>query len=243
MRFHPVTSKSPTRSTALRRFRPASLRPPNARLVATALALVCLAVAAALLLVGRRQDEPLALSARVWESREAPAAARPGSRQATSDAASCVAQIEDSLVRATPGEAAKVLSNAGFERAVAREFEADGAGAVSVAMQVRDSDAATGVLEWSNQDAHSPCPGECNVDITAFDVKGIPGARGVKRLREQGAQGAGPSDPFESYEVSFVDGHILYVLRTEGDPGTIGPDGLVHAAKQLYDRVKGRPLP
>jgi len=73
MRPHPVIPKSSTRSAALRWFRPSSLRPPGARLVAAALALVSVAVAAALLLATRgEQDEPLALSGRVWESGEAP---------------------------------------------------------------------------------------------------------------------------------------------------------------------------
>jgi hypothetical protein len=234
----------PTRPAILRQSRPASLKPPGARLVATALLLACLCVAAALLLTGRPEpDKPLALSGRVWDSREAPAAGRPGRRQAIPDVASLVDQIKDSLVRATPGEAEKMLSDAGFEGAVAREYEADGAGAVSVAMQLRDSDAARSVLDWSNKDALSPCPGECNVDITAFDVKDVPGAMGVKRLREKGAPGAGPRRPFESLEVSFVDGPVLYALRTDGAPGTVNPDGLIHAAERLYDRVKGRPLP
>jgi hypothetical protein len=157
--------------------------------------------------------------------------------------AAFVDQIKDSLVRTTPSEAEETLSDAGFAGAVDREYEAHGAAAVSVAMQLRDSDAATSVLEWSNNDALSPCPRECNVDISAFDVKGIPGARGVKRLREKDAQGAGPSNPFESYEISFVDGQVLYALRTEGDPGTGDRNALVHAAKRLYARVEGRPLP
>ena len=234
----------PTRSAVLRPFRPASFKPPGARVVATALLLVCLSVAAALLLAGRgRRDEPLALSGRVWDSAEAPAEGRAGGRQVIPDVASFVDQIKDSLVRATPGEAEKMLSDAGFERAAAREYEADGAGAVSVAMQLRDSDAARSVLEWSNKDALSPCPGECNVDITAFDVKDIPAARGVKRVREKGAVGAGPSHPFESFEVSLVDGPVLYILRTEGAPGTSDREGLIIAVKRLYDRVKGRPLP
>jgi hypothetical protein len=49
-----------------------------------------------------------------------------------------------------------------------------------VAMRLRDAGAATRVLEWGNKDALSPCPDECNVDITAFDVKDIPDARGVR---------------------------------------------------------------
>jgi len=201
-------------------------------------------VAAALLLArGGEQDKPLALSERVWESGEAPAAARPGKRRATSDVTTFVDQIKDSLVRTTPAEAQRILSEAGFERAVAREYETDGAGAASVAIQLRDADAATSVLNWSNKDALSPCPGECNVDITAFDVKDIPAARGVNRLREKGAQGAGPSHPYESSEISFADERILYLLRTEGDPGTSARGALIQAAKQLYERVKGRPLP
>ena len=244
MRPHPITPSSPTRPAGLRRFRSGSLRPPGARVLATALALVSVFVAAALLLArGGEQDKPLALSERVWESGEAPAAARPGKRRATSDVATFVDEIKDSLVRTTPAEAERIFSEAGFKRAVAREYAANGAGAASVAIQLRDLDAATSVLEWSNKDALSPCPGECNVDITAFDVKDIPTARGVKRLREKGAQGAGPSHPYESYETSFVDARVLYLLRTEGDPRTSDRDGLIQAAKQLYDRVKGRPLP
>jgi hypothetical protein len=244
MRPRLVLPSSSTRSATLRWFRPAALSPPGARLIAAALALSCLSAAVVLLWAGRGQpDKPLALSERVWEPGEAPAAARPGERQATSNVTAFVEQIKDSLVRTTPGEAEKLLSAAGFKGAVAREYAADGRGAVSAAVQLRDSDAATSVLEWSNTDALSPCPGECNVDISAFDVKDIPGARGVTRLRETGAQGAGPSQPFESFEVSFVDGHVLYVLRTEGNPGTGDRDGLVRAAKRLYDRVKGRPLP
>jgi hypothetical protein len=240
---HPATPESTTRSAAPRWFRPASLKPHGARLAVTAVALVCLSVAAALLLARRGDDKPLALSERVGEPAEAPAATRPGKRQTTIDAATFVAQVKDSLIRTTPGEAEKILTHAGFERAVVREYEADGAGAVAVAMQLRDSDAATRVLEWSNKDALSPCPGACNVDISAFDVPDIPDARGVKRLREKGAHGAGPGNPFESYEISFVDGQVLYALRTEGDPGTSHREALVHAAQRLYDRVKGRPLP
>jgi hypothetical protein len=242
MRPHPATPKSPTRSVPIRRFRPGPLRPPRARLVA-ALALLCLAIAAALLIARRGDEKPLALSERVWDSAEAPAAARPGQRTTTSDVATFVNQIKDTLVRMTPAEAEKILLDAGFEGTVAREYEADGAGAVSVAVPLRDSDAATSVLESSTKDALSPCPGECNVDITEFGVPDIPDARGVQRLREQGAEGAGPSHPFESYEISFVDGRVLYVLRTEGDPGSSDRDALVLAAQRLYDRVKGRPLP
>jgi hypothetical protein len=244
MQPHPVMPKSSTNSAGLRWFRTGSLRLPRARLIATAATLVCLSVAVPLLLAGRDEpDKPLALSGRVWDSGEAPAAARPGKRQATSDVAAFVDQIQDSLVRATPRDAAKILSTAGFEGAVAREYEANGAAAVSVAIQLHDTGAANSVLAWSNQDALSPCPGECNIDISAFDVSDIPRARGVKRLREQGAQGAGPNNPFESYEISFVDGRVLYVLRTEGAPGTADRNGLVDAAKRLYGRVKGRPLP
>ncbi len=72
--------------------------------------------------------------------------------------ASFVDRIKDGLVRTTPGEAEKILSDAGFAGAVVRAYEADGAGAVSVAMLLRNADAATSVLEWSNKDSLSPCP-------------------------------------------------------------------------------------
>jgi hypothetical protein len=43
-------------------------------------------------------------------------------------------------------------------------------------MPVRALAAAPSVLEWSPH-GFSPCPGECNVDSTAFDVKEIPEAQ------------------------------------------------------------------
>jgi hypothetical protein len=49
--------------------------------------------------------------------------------------------------------------------------------------------------------------------------------------------------PFESYEISFADGAVLYVLRMEAAPGAGQEDALVQAANKLYDRVEGRPLP
>jgi hypothetical protein len=154
-----------------------------------------------------------------------------------------VDQIADTLVRATHAEAKQVLSDAGFAGAAAREYQTDSLDAVAVAVRLRDSDAASAVLRWGNRDARSPCPGECNIDITEFDVYDIPGASGVRRVRENGAQGAGPSHPFESHEISFADGEVLFVLRTEAPPGTGQPDALVRAAKKLYDRINGRPLP
>jgi hypothetical protein len=113
MRSEPVTHKSSIRSAGRPRLRRASLRPPAARLIATALALVGVAVGAALLVAWRGgQDKPLALSGRVWESGEAPGAGLPAKRQTVSDVATFVDQIEDSLVRATAGEAEQILSHA-----------------------------------------------------------------------------------------------------------------------------------
>ena len=208
------------------------------------LALVCLTVPATVHAAGcGRDDAPLALSDRLWKSGEAPDSARLGERRTILEVGDFVDQIAGALIRATPAEAEKVLSDAGFTGAAAREYQADGQDAVAVAIRLRDSDAASAVLQWSNRDALAPCPRVCNIDITELDVHDIPKAWGVRRVREKGAPGAGPSHPFESYEVSFVDGVVLYVLSTEGAPGSGDGDALVRAAKALYDRVQGRPLP
>ena len=49
--------------------------------------------------------------------------------------------------------------------------------------------------------------------------------------------------PFEAYEVEFADGVFGYVVNVFGKPGAVSEDEAVSAANQLYDRVKGAPLP
>jgi hypothetical protein len=86
------------------------------------------------------------LSDRLWKSGETPASARPGERRTISELGDFVDQIADALVRATPAEARQVLSDAGFAGAAAREYQTEDLAAFSVAVRLRDSDAAAEVL-------------------------------------------------------------------------------------------------
>ncbi len=53
---------------------------------------------------------------------------------------------------------------------------------------------------------------------------------------------AGPL--FDAYEVSFVNGPFLYVVRGFGSPpGGVTKDQVIAAAQALYERVDGAPLP
>ena len=161
--------------------------------------------------------------------------------QTISDLDAFIDEMKDDLVQASPSEARDVLSAAGFRSAVTRSLTGrDGdAEVASVVVRLSSSKQAQDVLDWRHADALSPCPGVCNVDITDFEVDDMPNARGVRRVRERGAEGAGPSRPFESHEVSFVDGPFVYVVHSTGQPGTIDQREAVNAARTLHDRADG----
>jgi hypothetical protein len=120
------------------------------------IALVCLAAAATPIAASLGgDDEPLAMSDRLWKSGEAPASARPGESRTIPEVGDFVDQIADTLVRATPAEAKQVLSDAGFAGAAAGEYQGDGLDAVGVAVRLRNSDAASAVLRWGDRDGLS----------------------------------------------------------------------------------------
>ena len=190
---------------------------------------------------GDEQGKPLSLSQRVLQTNEMPGFAGRPTPQTISTLHAFVDEIKDDLVQASPADARDVLSAAGFRTAVVRSLTGrDGdAEVTSIVVRLGSLKQAEDVLDWRHEDALSPCPGVCNVDITDFEVNDIPNASGVRRVREHGAEGAGPSKPFESYEVSFVEGPFLYVVHSIGQPGAIERSELVSAAHTLHDRVKG----
>jgi len=191
---------------------------------------------------GDDQGNALSLRQRVLQANEMPGFAGASKPQTVSTVDAFVDEIKDDLVQASPANARDVLSAAGFRTAVMRSWT-DGdrdAEATSIVVRLGSREQARDVLEWRRKDALSPCPGVCNVDITQFEVDDLSNASGVGRVREPGADGAGPSKPFESYEVSFVDGPFLYVLHSAGQPGAIERTGVVNAAHTVHDRVTGR---
>ena len=157
------------------------------------------------------------------------------------DAATFAEQIQDTLIAATGEEAAAELERRGF---VAASFSSLGKPPNHVeggsgVIEVRSEADALAVQEWAVRDSLSPCPNDCTIDISEFDVAGIPNAVGIKRERQPGAV-----PRFEYYEVSFTDGPFYYVVLAGGDPAhMVSKDDVIASAQLLWQQVRGRPLP
>jgi hypothetical protein len=142
-------------------------------------------------------------------------------------------------------ELRREIERLGFVAGAVEELGAENneeAGGGSIVIQLESPQAAKTLVDDAFQASVSPCPGVCNIDFSEFEVEGIPGAKGSGRLRSE--EEASPGSPsFEGYEVFFSDGAFGYVLYTEGRPGNVTSDDLADAARNLYERVVGRPLP
>jgi hypothetical protein len=142
-------------------------------------------------------------------------------------------------------ELRREIERAGFVAGAVEELGAENneeAGGGSIVVQLESPQAAKTLVQEAYEASVSPCPGVCNIDFSEFEVEGVPGAKGSGRLRS--VKEASPGNPsFEGYEVFFSDGAFAYVLYTEGRPGDVTSDDLADAARNLYERVAGRPLP
>ena len=91
-----------------------------------------------------------------------------------------------------------------------------------------------------------PCPQSCAAVISAFDVDGIPDARGVRRIataEDIEAAGTEDEDPSESYWVGFTAGSIVYTLDLgdSRDPYPRSkPMGRELVLRAAYRRLAGR---
>jgi hypothetical protein len=138
-------------------------------------------------------------------------------------------------------ENVKQLQAGGFVAAIANSLggvdrEAD---AFSAAVEMGSPEGATDLLDARYEDYFSPCPDVCTVDVSEFEVSGIPDATGIERASQPEHEGP----PFEAYEVDFADGVFVYVVHVLGKPGAVSQEEAVSAANKLYDRVQGAPLP
>ncbi len=193
---------------------------------------------------------PLTLEQRLVEAGDVPAGFAPdGTPASTTDVDQFISGVSDTFVQATPEQVHNVLTDAGFVAATNGGFaKSENANIGSAAVQFASEDGANAALDFAYNDTLLPCLERCDIAISEFDVPDIPDAKGVQRSRtEQSAAGTGDAEPgplFDSYEVSFVNGPFLYVVRGFGNPpGSVTEDQVIAAAQALYERVDGAPLP
>lgn len=216
------------------------------------LPILALAVATAIGLgaCGGEDAAPLTLEQRLPTPAEVPGyKPEPGDRQVFSDAADFATSIQDALVQATVKQATDVFKEGGFVSAISQDFSKEGAEDTSlsaVVIEFESADGAQKVSDWRDADIRKPCPEKCIVDISEFEVEGISGAtKGVHRavtreaLEATGEEG----QPFDSYEVGFMDGAVAYDILTFGPPGSVTETETIEDLKRLYERVKDAPLP
>ena len=152
---------------------------------------------------------------------------------------------EDVAAMEKAGLASGLVDTRFFPSEPGAEHAGDEVHVATLVMQFASDDDAADMAGVLHGDGLEPCPGSCAVDISEFEVDGIPDAQGVARtqtaenLEATGAEG----DPFSAYSISFADGPFAYevTLFAFGPPGRISQDQLGEIAKNLYERVEGSP--
>lgn len=201
---------------------------------------------------GDESKEPLTLSERVVAEEDAPGS-KPDpveKRQQTADFDEFISALEELAVDPNKEEMSEVFREAGFEAAIAdtrfygETHSMTSPHISSSAIQLQSEEGAGNALEWLHADSLKPCPETCAVQISEFDVDGIPDARGVRRSQSaEDIETVGREDdvPFESYQVLFTDGPFVYTVDVHGPPGSVSEEQAVEIATAFHGRIEGAP--
>jgi hypothetical protein len=194
---------------------------------------------------------PLTLAQRVVTEEDAPDS-KPDpveKRQTAADIEEFADKMGDAFINPSKEENTD-LQTVGFVQAIrdTRYFgdthSRDDAHTFSLVIQLDSPDGAKEFADFFHTDSLRPCPESCAFSVSEFDVDGIPGATGVRRVAtEEAIKAAGTSEnrPYDSYAIFFADGDFAYNIDYGGPPGTTSQDKAVEIAQNLYDRVHGRP--
>lgn len=109
-------------------------------------------------------------------------------------------------------------------------------------IQLQSGEGATSALDWLEDDILKPCPETCAVQISEFDVDGIPEGRGVHRVataEDIAAVGTEDEQPFDSYWIGFADGPFVYTVDLFGPPGSVSEEEAETIATAYYERIAG----
>jgi hypothetical protein len=205
---------------------------------------------------GGNEADPLTLDQRFIQDADTPGYEPDpveGGRHTWGDTDEFVDQQPDLLISATMAEAKEFLTEKGFVRGIGGtqflpgsdgEHSRGDPHVVMSVLQFESDEGARAALDWFHEDDRQPCPGNCAVAISEFEVDGIPDATGVRRvvtaeqLRQTGEEG----EPFDAHDIRFADGPFAYYVGTFGPPSDATTEAATETiAKRIYDRVKGAP--
>ncbi len=220
------------------------------------LALPFLAVFMAVGLVGCTGDDdetaaPLPVAQRFVSAEDAPGS-KPDpveKRETTTDYAIFIPTLTEGSIDPDSDEMTEVFQSADFKSAGvdARFFGEVHSPETSVHVfssfiELDSEDAAMSALDWLETDQMKPCPMNCAVQRSTFEVDDIPDARGVHRVATaEDIERVGTPDeqPQDDYWIGFIDGSIVYtvVLHGHAVPGTVSEDQAQEIASAYYDRL------
>jgi hypothetical protein len=178
-----------------------------------------------------------------------------GGRHTWDNAKDFVDDTGDQLIDATEAEAEKFLAETGFVRAIGGTRFLPGSDGqhspgdphvVMGVLQFESDEGARDAVDWYDEDGHQPCPENCGIAISDFEVDGIPDAKGVRRTltAERIPPGEDEARPFDSYDIWFANGPFAYYVGTFAPPGPETTEATAEAiAKHVYDRVADAPPP
>jgi hypothetical protein len=159
---------------------------------------------------------------------------------------------QNELIRASLADAKRVFTDAGFVAGIGQRWigkkrtAGELPGLTVVVLRFGSEQGAKDASKWRHDDTLKPCPRKCDVSISEFDAGGIADSSGVKRSVSQASidvTGDKNERPYDSYEVLFVDHEFVYVIASNGAPGSVTESGTVSVAKALDERVRGAPAP
>ena len=112
-------------------------------------------------------------------------------------------------------------------------------------IRFESDDGAQQGADLLRESALQRCPGTCALQISEFEVEGVPDAKGVRRLTsaERLEETGEPGKPQDSYSIFFADGSFAYELDVFGPPGAVSETQLEELAAKVHDRVEGAPAP
>jgi hypothetical protein len=170
-------------------------------------------------------------------------------RETTADFDAFIASLPDRMVDPDTEELTALFEEAGFESSgVDTRFYGEthtpgtSPHAVSSFVGLGSDEAATRALDLLETDSKKPCPRSCAAQISTFDVDGIPGARGVRRVQTaEDIERVGLPDqvPSDSYWVAFTLGPVVYTVDLQGPPGSVSEEQALEIATAYHDRLSG----
>lgn len=195
--------------------------------------------------------DPVPLAQRFVSAEDAPGS-KPDpveKRETTTDFAVFIPTLTEGSIDPDPDEMNEVFENAGFKSAGvdARFFgethsSEQSPHVFSSFIEVESEDGATSALDWLETDSKKPCPMSCAVQISEFEVDGIPDARGVHRVATaEDIERVGTKDerPNDSYLVAFTVGPLVYRMDLQGPPGSVSEEQALMIASAYYERLAG----